>query len=35
MNFVDVVVVVHLPELAKMRFILPGRSMSVTGSESP
>ena len=33
MNFVDVVVV-HLPELAKMRF-LPGRSMSVTGSESP
>ena len=31
MNFV----VVHLPELAKMRFILPGRSMSVTGSESP
>ena len=34
MNFVDVVVV-HLPELAKMRFILPGRSMSVTGSESP
>ena len=34
MNFVDVVVV-HLPELAKMLFILPGRSMSVTGSESP
>ena len=31
MNFV----VVHLPELAKMRFILPGRSMSVTGFGIP
>ena len=34
MSFVDVVVV-RLPELAKMRLILPGRAMSVTGSESP